>query len=167
MRNYCREMICRVRSEQLPLQSCEGNRRRQTHRAAGGSDRTRRRVPAETRDPPEENLNLSHGEHFSPHQCQGPVPPQIIAMLRLKTFREQMRRAAEVELHDPAVCSVCQQQQASLALKTFIRRKKTQLQFQTLKGRLNTHLRLDTFEGVGAKSPKALRCPSLDLGGTT
>lgn len=45
-----------------------------------------------------------------------------------------------MELHDPAVCSACEQEQASLALNSFIRRKKTQLQFHTLKGRLNTHL---------------------------
>lgn len=49
-------------------------------------------------------------------------------------------QAAEVELHDPAVCGVCEQEQASLALKSFIRRKTTQLRYQSLKARLNTHL---------------------------
>ena len=49
-------------------------------------------------------------------------------------------QAAEVELHDPAVCCVCEKEQASLALKSFIRRKTTQLRYQSLKARLNTHL---------------------------
>lgn len=48
-------------------------------------------------------------------------------------------KAAEVELHDPAACCECEQEQACVALKGFIRRKKTQLQFQTLKERLNMH----------------------------
>lgn len=49
-------------------------------------------------------------------------------------------QAAEAEPHDPAACGVCERQRASLAFTGFIRRKKTQLQFQTLKARLNTHL---------------------------
>lgn len=48
-------------------------------------------------------------------------------------------KAAEVELHDPAACCECEQEQACVALKGFIRRKKTQLQFQTLNKRLNMH----------------------------
>lgn len=48
-------------------------------------------------------------------------------------------KAAEVELHDPAACCECEQEQACVALKGFIRRKKTQLQFQTLNERLNMH----------------------------
>lgn len=50
-------------------------------------------------------------------------------------------KAAKVELHDPAACCACEQEQACVALKGFIRRKKTQLQFQALKGRLNINLR--------------------------
>uniref|UniRef100_UPI003AAE66B9 uncharacterized protein isoform X2 n=1 Tax=Centroberyx gerrardi TaxID=166262 RepID=UPI003AAE66B9 len=54
--------------------------------------------------------------------------------------RDDDFNAVEVELHDPAVCDVCEQKQASLALNTFIRRKKTQLEVQTLEDRLNTQL---------------------------
>lgn len=46
-------------------------------------------------------------------------------------------KAGEVELHDPAACCECEQEQARVALTAFIRRKKTQLQFQTLEARLN------------------------------
>ncbi|XP_060936223.1 uncharacterized protein LOC133012263 [Limanda limanda] len=95
------------------------------------------------------------------------VPLQLLSTLRLRTFEADAKRVRrrdlrvthssqcncrapshpcslvdlwqEVELHDPAVCSACEQEQASLALKTFIWRKKTQLHMQTLKGRLNTH----------------------------
>lgn len=49
-------------------------------------------------------------------------------------------KADKVELHDPAACCECEQEQACVALNGFIRRKKTQLQFQTLAMRLNIHL---------------------------
>ncbi|XP_035505853.2 uncharacterized protein LOC118319508 isoform X2 [Scophthalmus maximus] len=75
--------------------------------------------------------------------CQGPevrpVPLRLVSMLRLKTFKEEAKRAAEVELHDPAVCDECAQERAHLALTSFIWRKKTQLQTRTPKSRLNTH----------------------------
>ncbi|XP_008285652.1 uncharacterized protein C8orf48 [Stegastes partitus] len=144
--SFCRQTISRVRNKLL--RSAEENRRRQSPRAAGGSDGTGSRDPSEPPPVPTE---------------PSPVPLQLIAMLRIKTLKERMRRAAEVELHDPEACSACQQQQASLALKTFIRRKKTQLQFQTLTDRLNTHTgeRLDTFEGSWCKKnlPKPTDAP--------
>ncbi|XP_074504137.1 uncharacterized protein LOC141775085 isoform X1 [Sebastes fasciatus] len=146
-----RRLISRVRNKQQHLQSSEEERSRHEHKGATWREWTgcEREVVAggdEFRDQRECNLPLSREtDQTSPNlTCQGPevqsVPPQLISMLRLKTFKEEMRRAAEVELHDPAVCSVCEQEQASLALKSFIRRKKTQLRFQALKGRLNTHL---------------------------
>ncbi|XP_034740304.1 uncharacterized protein LOC117952266 [Etheostoma cragini] len=117
------------------------------HRGANGRERRTGVVAGdEFRDLRECNVDLPFPYSTSSPNliCQGPedlaVPPRLLLMLKLKTFNEKMKRAAEVELHDPAVCCVCERQQASLALESFIRRKKTQLQFQALKGRLNTHL---------------------------
>lgn len=173
LRNYCRVMISRVRNKQ---QSVPEPRRRK-HGAARGSNwsESERQVASEHRG---SNLPVlePNRDPTSPNVGQGPaVPPvpfQLITMLRIKALKEEMRRAAQVELHGPAVCNMCAQEQASLALQTFIRRKKTQLQLQTLKGRLNTAWDWTLQGGVGAKkkekkSPKALQCPSLDLGGTT
>ncbi|XP_035524713.1 uncharacterized protein LOC118333257 isoform X2 [Morone saxatilis] len=145
LRNHCRRMISLLRNkQQQPEFSEEEEEEKLKHKGARGRERTEceRQVVAwdELR---ERKLPLSGCSEREREQtslsllCQGPevrpVPPQLIPMLRLKTFKEQMRRAAEVELHDPAVCSVCEQEQAQLALKSFIKRKKTQLQFQTLK----------------------------------
>ncbi|XP_062332503.1 uncharacterized protein C8orf48-like [Osmerus eperlanus] len=69
-----------------------------------------------------------------------PVPLQLISMLKLKSFTEEMRRAADIEIHDPSVCGECVEQQASLALDTFIQRKRTLLDSLTLEDRLQTHL---------------------------
>ncbi|XP_076747425.1 uncharacterized protein LOC143421553 [Maylandia zebra] len=165
LRNYCRTMISRVRNKrQCP--------REHKHGGAKGSNwpETERQVASAHRG---SNLHVLERniDPASPHVGQGPAVPhapfQLVTMLRIKTLKEEMRRVAEVELHGPAVCSVCAQEQASLALKTFIRRKKTQLQIQALKSRLNTRLGLDTLGGVGTESLKALQCPSLDLRGTT
>lgn len=134
--NFCRRVIPQVRSKLQHLESSEEQRRRHRGRTEG----ERRAVLAgdEFRDGSREKHQTSHSL-----MCQGPevqpVPPQLMSMLRLKTFKEDMRRAAEAELHHPAVCCPCEQQQASLALKSFIRRKTTQLHFQTLQDRLNTH----------------------------
>ncbi|XP_041800537.1 uncharacterized protein LOC121611880 isoform X2 [Chelmon rostratus] len=137
-RNHCRRMISLIRSKQQHQESSAEDRRRQKHRGARGSQRTECEKQAVAG-----GEFQAHRDQTSPSlACQGPevqpVPPQLISMLRLKTLKEEMRRAAEVELHDPAACSVCEQEQASLALESFIRRKRTQLRFQTLKGRLNT-----------------------------
>lgn len=95
------------------------------------------------------------------------IPPQLVAMRRLRgqetgqgtswlpftmwlllTQRKAVSascvfclpwQAADVKLHDPTACCICVREKASLALKSFIRRKETQLHFQTLKGRQNTH----------------------------
>ncbi|XP_059201832.1 uncharacterized protein LOC131981525 [Centropristis striata] len=151
VRNYCRRMIPRVRDKHLCSSSEEESRR---HKGARERQRTHceRQVVAGDvfRHHRECNLPLpdcttgEKGDQTSPNLiCQGPevhtVPPQLILMLRLKTFKEEMKRAAEVELHDPAVCSVCEQEQASLALRSFIWRKKTQLRFQTVTQTKHTH----------------------------
>ncbi|XP_045887033.1 uncharacterized protein LOC123957944 [Micropterus dolomieu] len=146
LRIQCRKLISRVRSKQ----ASEEERGRHKHKGARGSERTEpERLVAGFTDHRRCNLSLPDCAQLERDQtsrnlvCQGPggqpVPLKLISMLRLKTFREEMRRAAEAELHDPSVCSACEQEQASLALRSFIRRKKTQLHFQTLKGRLNTH----------------------------
>ncbi|XP_042349877.1 uncharacterized protein LOC121948526 [Plectropomus leopardus] len=150
LKNYCRRMISRAQNKQQHLQSSEEDRRRQTYRGARRRTDRERHVKAgdELRDDGDSTVPLpdyTPRDHQTP-PCltrQGPevqpVPLQLLSMLRLKTLNEDMRRAAEVELHDPAVCSECVEEKASLALRSFIRRK-TQLQFPTLKGRLNTHL---------------------------
>ncbi|XP_018530970.1 uncharacterized protein LOC108882768 [Lates calcarifer] len=180
MRSYCREMIFRVRNKQQHLQPPrEEERRGHKHRGRqGGRERTetRRKVVAEDewRNYRERNVPLpdcTERERQQPSlnlRCQGPdvqpVPPQVISMLRLKTFKEEMRRATEVALHDPAVCSMCEQEQASLALKSFIWRKKTQLQFQTLKGRLNTHMDQGDCTSLGSWC-KMSQSPPMPLAG--
>lgn len=177
LRIQCRKLISRVRSKQ----TSEEERGRHKHKGARGSERTEpERLVAGFTDHRRCNLSLPDCTQLERDQtsrnlvCQGPggqpVPLKLISMLRLKTFREEMRRvsrrsrathffhgvemttiflyflcgylmwqAAEAELHDPSACSACEQEQASLALRSFIRRKKTQLHFQTPKGRLNTH----------------------------
>ncbi|KAI3351947.1 hypothetical protein L3Q82_020772, partial [Scortum barcoo] len=169
VRKHCRRMISLVRQKQL--ESSEGGRRRtRSERGAEAGEESPHRGQS--------RLPLPPGHRAPPgHMCAEarPVPLQLISTLRLKTVEGELRRAAEVELHDPSACSVCEQEQASLALKSFIRRKKTQLQLQALKGRLNTHPGCGVSDsrtsahvgGVCVKPPKALRCPSLDLGGIT
>ncbi|CAB1441081.1 unnamed protein product [Pleuronectes platessa] len=187
--SYCREMIRRVRLKQQQQLCCPGEEEEEEENRRDGRAGGRRRrgggsqvvlAGGEMADYTESNLPLSDGtkRHRQQHSlglvCQGPevrsVPLQLISMLRLQTLEADERRAAELELHDPAVCSACEQEQASLALTTFIWRKKTQLRMQTLKGRLNT--RSSSRDRAGwmslcKKSPKVIRCPSLDLGGTT
>ncbi|KAI4819474.1 hypothetical protein KUCAC02_004720, partial [Chaenocephalus aceratus] len=71
--------------------------------------------------------------------------------------------AAEVELQDPAACRVCEQERASLALRSFIGRKKTQLKLQTLTGRLNTHLSYGPFNAphwIWEGTTKVVMCGS-------
>lgn len=108
MRSYCREMIFRVRNKQQHLQPPrEEERRGHKHRGRqGGRERTetRRKVVAEDewRNYRERNVPLpdcTERERQQPSlnlRCQGPdvqpVPPQVISMLRLKTFKEEMRR---------------------------------------------------------------------------
>lgn len=104
LRNHCRRMICRVREKQRQLRSSEPDGRK--HRAARGRERTgsEGRVVAGDvlRDHGESGLPLPdraarEGDRPSLSlMCQGPevqpVPPQLISMLRLKTFKEKMRR---------------------------------------------------------------------------
>ncbi|TDH07989.1 hypothetical protein EPR50_G00112380 [Perca flavescens] len=163
LKNHCRRMISRV----LPQPSSSDRGRSTQHGGANGRERR-----TEFRDLRECNVNLPVPYSTSSPNliCQGPevqtAPPQLILMLKLKTFNEEMKRAAELELHDPAVCSVCERQQASLALNIFIRRKKTQLQFQTLKGRLNTHWsygECERWESLG-KLSQSLLMPTTGFG---
>ncbi|XP_039975049.1 uncharacterized protein LOC120784949 [Xiphias gladius] len=152
LRSYCRKMIDRVRNKQQHFQSSGEEERTDRHKGCRGGAKPGKQLVAgdELIDYTECNLPLLDCAKRGRHQpslsliCQGPeveaVPLQLISMLRLKTFKEELRRAAEVEDHDPAACGVCEQEQAFLALKRFIWKKKTQLQFQTLKGRLNTYL---------------------------
>ncbi|KAG7241776.1 hypothetical protein INR49_024746 [Caranx melampygus] len=166
LRNYCLTMIVRVQSKQP---RCSGEERREIKHKGGGGGRGRERTAPGRQSVAGDELGLYRGSslplpdctHRDRHQssprlkCQGPevqlVPIQLMSMLRLKAVQEKMRRAAEVELHDPAECSECRQEQASLALRSFIWRKKTQLQYQTLTARLNTRMSRQTI-GVGQVS---------------
>lgn len=96
MRNYCRLMMTRVRAKELqPSPSSEESWRRRTHGGARGSD--------EFRDLTEADLPLSdctgrrRGQTSpSPRpRVNQPVPLQLIAMLKLKTFREQLKRVSK------------------------------------------------------------------------
>ncbi|KAK2849420.1 hypothetical protein Q5P01_009254 [Channa striata] len=152
VRNYCRLMIARVRDNQRQLDSSGVGERTRGHgdgRERRGTEPERRVVArhecggrTEGNLPPGERVKRGRGRTALRVTCQGlevqPVPVQLMLMLRIQTFKEDVKRAAEVELHDPSACRVCQRENASLALKSFIRRKKTQLQFQTLQARLNT-----------------------------
>ncbi|XP_026213062.1 uncharacterized protein C8orf48-like [Anabas testudineus] len=143
MGKFCSTMIVRVRNKQLQADSSDvGKRRRRQHKGGGGRERTQPERRAEFGDQRDRSLPLHGGTQRV--TCPGPevqpAPLQLVSTLRLQTLKEDVRRAAEVELHDPTACCVCERERASLALRGFIRRKKTRLQFQTLKGRLNTHL---------------------------
>ncbi|KAF3693660.1 hypothetical protein EXN66_Car009336 [Channa argus] len=183
LRNYCRVMIGRVRNNLLQKGSSEMGTRRHKHKKGRGREGTkpeRQVVPGdEFRGqtkcilPLRDRNKWGRGETSLGVTCQGlevqHVPVQLLSMVTLKMFKEDMKRvwqqskhvllctvkifyictscvlyiwwqAAEVKLHDPSACVVCQEENASLALKTFIWRKKTQLQFQTLKAGLNTHV---------------------------
>ncbi|KAG7517704.1 hypothetical protein JOB18_014511 [Solea senegalensis] len=131
----CRVMVSRVRHKQQQQQQLQNSEVSRNNKEAGG-----RRQRSEGGD--DRVCNLPERQPSLGLKCQGPqvqtVPLQLISTLRLKTLKEEMRRAADMELHEPSLCSMCEQQQASLALRSFIWRKKTQLQLQTLTGRLNT-----------------------------
>lgn len=166
LRNYCRRKISVVLYKQQQLEK-EGERGRHKQKGqvlAGDGVRGHR----EYRPPLPDGTNQGRNRTSPGLMSQGPevhpVPLQLITMLRLKAFKEEMRRAAEVELHDPAVCSECEQKQAALSLKTFIRRKKTQLQFQALKGRLNTHMSHGEFGHRGSFC-KIFQSPPMPLTG--
>ncbi|KAK1903585.1 Nephrin [Dissostichus eleginoides] len=110
-------MIARVRNQQQhPRLSAEERGR---HKGARGREMPacgRQVVSADQfRHDGECNLPLPEcrgRDRTSPKylKSQGPevhtVPPQLLSMLRLKTVKEDMRRAAAVELHDPVACSV-------------------------------------------------------------
>ncbi|KAI4873458.1 hypothetical protein NFI96_027309 [Prochilodus magdalenae] len=68
------------------------------------------------------------------------VPVQFICTLRLKTFREEMRKGAEQDFHEPSCCRACLAKQADLAMSSFIRKKKNQLEAQLLEEKIQSHL---------------------------
>lgn len=151
LRNYCRAMIVRVQNKlQRTVFSEVEEGRRHERKEGKGRERTEpERQGAAARDLRDQigciliPSNRERSQTSLDVVCQGfqvqPVLLALISRLRFKTVTEEMGRAAEVELHDPAVCAMCVSETASLALKTFIR-KKTQLQFQSAKSRLNTNL---------------------------
>lgn len=147
-----------VRSKQQLLQSSGGEEKRRRHKRAGDDGCL----------PHPDRTNHERDQTSLSLKCQGPevqlVPPELISMLKLKTLKEQWKRAAEVERRDPGFCRACEQEQASLALESFIRRKKTQLQFQTLTDRLNTRLSYGGWDRRGS-SCKISQSPSMPLAG--
>ncbi|XP_028975160.2 uncharacterized protein LOC105024396 isoform X4 [Esox lucius] len=116
---YCRRMIRQVCRKQNPETTKEMHRWKK--------DQSKRK---------QEKEPTGSGKRISSH----PVPPQLISVLKLKSFTKEMTRAVNTELHDPTVCHGCIQQQAALSLDTFIRSKTTQLDATTLEERLQTLL---------------------------
>lgn len=163
LKSYCCRMISVVHRHKHPDASEEMERRRKSKRdkhsnLRGGKKREfiSRNKQKEGRE--SERLGRENGCFHTEHMveerrrkrertlqlpedstCQ-PVPIQLISVLKLKSFTEEMRRAAETEIHNPSECGECVRQQATLALDTFIRRKRTQLDSLTLEDRLQTHL---------------------------
>ncbi|XP_061089602.1 uncharacterized protein C8orf48 homolog [Conger conger] len=68
------------------------------------------------------------------------VPKQLISVLRMKSFTEEMKKAIETELHQPSHCGPCRENLARLAQDTFIRRKRSQLECGLLEDKLQAHL---------------------------
>ncbi|KAL7863427.1 hypothetical protein SRHO_G00124110 [Serrasalmus rhombeus] len=68
------------------------------------------------------------------------VPVQFICTLKLKTFREEMKKGAEQDFHEPFRCRACLAKQADLAMNYFIKKKMNQLQAQLLDERIQSHL---------------------------
>ncbi|XP_072519228.1 uncharacterized protein C8orf48 homolog [Salminus brasiliensis] len=68
------------------------------------------------------------------------VPVRFMCTLRLNTFREEMRRGAEQDFHEPSSCSACLDKQADLAMNFFLRKKRNQLQAQLLQEKVLSHL---------------------------
>ncbi|KAA8588508.1 hypothetical protein FQN60_009853 [Etheostoma spectabile] len=143
LQNHCRRMISRVRNKRHPRSSSSERGRHAQHRGANGRERRTGVVAGDHfRDLRECNVDLPFPYSTSSPNliCQGPedlaAPPLLLLMLKLKTFNEKVKRRRSSTTPQSAVC---ERLQASLALESFIRRKKTQLQFQALKGRLNTH----------------------------
>ncbi|XP_041712647.1 uncharacterized protein LOC121545843 [Coregonus clupeaformis] len=121
----CRRMIIQVHRKQNTETTAASERRERQKEKRGCEDLAGEPRPAAQ---PQPQLQPEH------------VPLQLISALKMKSFTEEMRRAMDTELHDPSVCGVCVQQQAALSLNTFIRRKTTQLDANTLEDRLHTHL---------------------------
>lgn len=100
LRNYCRRMISLIRSKQQHLGSSEWDRRRHKNQGTGRRENTEceRQVVVgdELRDlrgwteRDGDQTSLSLKPRRGP-EAQ-PVPAQLISMLRLKTFEEDMKR---------------------------------------------------------------------------
>lgn len=107
--NYCRRMISLIRRKQQHLGSAEREMKRHKHKGVSGRENTecgRRVVTGDEfrelgksevcskREGDQTSLNLK--------PCQNPeaqtVPAQLISMLRLKTFEEDMRRVRRLTL---------------------------------------------------------------------
>ncbi|KAL0973785.1 hypothetical protein UPYG_G00211140 [Umbra pygmaea] len=129
-KTYCRQMIKHVYRKERPEASKE-------------TWMTREQPP-----PGERRLKMGLRRQCVSVEAKGsekrtpsePVPLQFISALKLKSFREEMKRAVNAELHHPGQCERCLQQQATLSLNTFIRRKTTQLDAGTLEAKLQVHL---------------------------
>ncbi|XP_029578633.1 uncharacterized protein LOC115167971 [Salmo trutta] len=157
---YCRRMITQVNNKLKPETGGETGWRESQEKRTAPRGRGRQGLQSETwrrmiiqihrkqntettavserRERQKEKIVMRQRE--SEDLAGEPVPLQLISALKMKTFTEEMRRAMDTELHDPSVCGVCVQQQAALSLNTFIRRKTTQLDTNTLEDKLHTHL---------------------------
>lgn len=108
LRRYCRRKTALVRSKQQHLESSEEDRRHKLKGARGreGGECERQVIAMDEFSDhracklPLPDCTERVRDQTSPNlTCQGPeeqsAPPQLISMLRLKTFKEQMSRVSE------------------------------------------------------------------------
>ncbi|XP_062855803.1 uncharacterized protein C8orf48-like [Trichomycterus rosablanca] len=88
------------------------------------------------------------------------VPENIIWNIKMKTFREKLKQAANQDFHDPSRCRACTEKQADLALDSFIRKKTTQLQNRLLEEKIQTHLQNHESVQLIAETLRDLPKPS-------
>ncbi|XP_023698777.1 uncharacterized protein C8orf48 isoform X2 [Paramormyrops kingsleyae] len=87
---------------------------------------------------PARHLQRDPEPSAAPEDCL--VPRHFIATLKLKSFTAQLKQLSQVDIHTPSHCRACQDQQAKLAIHTFIRTKTTQLESQLMKEKLDLHI---------------------------
>ncbi|XP_054852441.1 uncharacterized protein C8orf48 homolog [Eublepharis macularius] len=68
------------------------------------------------------------------------VPDQLVNKLHLKNIKETMKQLAETEMHQPSQCLDCKKKRAELAKDTFLRRKKTLMEWILLQEKLENHI---------------------------
>ncbi|XP_041112056.1 uncharacterized protein C8orf48 homolog [Polyodon spathula] len=112
MKSYCREKIRKMGCWQKQSECC---RPREQQQSLPGSEQR------------ETTLN-----------CR--IPEELVNRLQLKHIMELVKQAAEVEIHQPSMCSTCISKRAELARESFIQIKKTQLESVLLQEKLEENI---------------------------